>query len=177
MYDHLKQAIQDLGSSSSFMRTPVRQAKDEARVALADFQLELLSPALREASIVLGERLEEVEVYQPALSWEPLLDAWKDVELEAGSEAWDELSSEGRRGPGHEGYARLCPPRGARAARRPVSRSIAGGHPLMMVGTAVAAWPPPPYQALQGREGTCTGDRGPFCDSGTRRRRRPAQRP
>lgn len=100
MYDHLKQAIQDLGSSSSFMRTPVRQAKDEARVALADFQLELLSPALREASIVLGERLEEVEVYQPALSWEPLLDAWKDVELEAGSEAWDELSSEGRRGPG-----------------------------------------------------------------------------
>ena len=89
MYDHLKQAIEDLGSSSSFMRAPVRQAKDEARVALAAFQRESLSPALREASIVLGECLEEVEIHEPALNWEPLLQAWKDVELEAGSEAWD----------------------------------------------------------------------------------------
>jgi hypothetical protein len=89
VYDHLKQAIEDLGSSSSFMRAPVRQAKDEARVALAAFQRESLSPALREASIVLGECLEEVEIREPALNWEPLLQAWKDVELEAGSEAWD----------------------------------------------------------------------------------------
>lgn len=89
MYDDLKQAIEDLGSSSSFMRAPVRQAKDEARRALAAFQRESLSPALREASIVLGERLEEVEIHEPALNWERLLDAWKDVELEAGSEAWD----------------------------------------------------------------------------------------
>lgn len=89
MYDHLKQAIEDLGSSSSFMRAPVRQAKDEARAALAAFQRESLSPALREASIVLGERLEDFQVHQPALHWEPLLDAWKDVEREAGSEAWD----------------------------------------------------------------------------------------
>jgi hypothetical protein len=89
VYDDLKQAIEDLGSSSSFMRAPVRQAKDEARVALAAFQQESLSPALREASIVLGERLEEVEIHEPALNWERLLDAWKDVELEAGSEAWD----------------------------------------------------------------------------------------
>ena len=89
MYDHLKQAIEDLGPSSSFMRAPDRQAKDQARVALAAFQRESLSPALREASIVLGERLEEVEIHDPALNWEPLLDAWKDVELEAGSEAWD----------------------------------------------------------------------------------------
>jgi hypothetical protein len=89
VYDHLKQAIEDLGSSSSFMRAPVRQAKDEARVALAAFQRESLSPALREASIVLGECLEEVEIHEPALNWEPLLQAWKDVELEAGSEAWD----------------------------------------------------------------------------------------
>jgi len=89
VYDHLKQAIEDLGSSSSFMRAPVRQAKDEARVALAAFQQESLSPALREASIVLGERLEDFQVHQPALNWEPLLDAWKDVEREAGSEAWD----------------------------------------------------------------------------------------
>ena len=89
MYDHLKQAIENLGPSSSFMRAPARQAKDEARVALAAFQRESLSPALREASIVLGERLEEVEIHDPALNWEPLLDAWKDVELEAGSEAWD----------------------------------------------------------------------------------------
>ena len=89
MYDDLKQAIEDLGSSSSFMRAPVRQAKDEARVALAAFQQESLSPALREASIVLGERLEEVEIHEPALNWEPLLDAWRDVEREAGSEASD----------------------------------------------------------------------------------------
>ena len=89
VYDHLKQAIEDLGSSSSFMRAPVRQAKDEARVALAAFQREPLSPALREASIVLGERLEDIRVHEPALNWEPLLDAWKDVEQEAGSEAWD----------------------------------------------------------------------------------------
>ena len=91
MYDHLKQAIEahNLWSSSSFMRAPARQAKDEARVALADFQREPLSPALREASIVLGERLEEVQIHQPTLNWEPLLDAWRDVELEAGSEAWD----------------------------------------------------------------------------------------
>ena len=89
MYDHLKQAIEDLGPSSSFMRAPARQAKDQARVALAAFQRESLSPALREASIVLGERHEEVEIHDPALNWEPLLDAWKDVELEAGSEAWD----------------------------------------------------------------------------------------
>ena len=89
VYDHLKQAIEDLGSSSSFMRAPARQAKDEARVALADFQREPLSPALREASIVLGERLEDVQIREPALNWELLRRAWMDVELEAGSEAWD----------------------------------------------------------------------------------------
>ena len=89
MYDHLKQAIEDLGAASSFMRAPVRQAKDDARAALAVFQQESLSPALREASIVLGERLEDIQIHEPALNWEPLLDAWKDVEREAGSEAWD----------------------------------------------------------------------------------------
>ena len=89
MYDHLKQAVEDLGAASSFMRAPVRQAKDEARAALADFQQESLSPALREASIVLGERLEDVQIHEPALNWEPLLDAWKAVEREAGREAWD----------------------------------------------------------------------------------------
>ncbi len=89
MYDHLKQAIEDLGAESSFMRAPVRQAKDEARATLVEFQQESLSPALREASIVLGERLEDIQIHEPALNWEPLLDAWKDVEREAGSEAWD----------------------------------------------------------------------------------------
>ena len=89
MYDHLKQAIEDLGAASSFMRAPVRQAKDEARAALADFQQEPLSPALREASIVLGTRLEDIQVHEPDLNWQPLLNAWKDVEREAGSEAWD----------------------------------------------------------------------------------------
>ena len=89
MYDHVKQAIEDLGPSSSFMRAPARQAKDEARRALAAFQREPLSPALREASIVLGERLEEIEIHQPALNWAPLLQAWKAVEREAGSEASD----------------------------------------------------------------------------------------
>ena len=89
MYDHLKQAIEDLGSASSFMRAPVRQAKDEARSALADFQQESLSPALRQASIVLGKRLEGIDIHQPALNSKPLLDAWKVVEREAGSEAWD----------------------------------------------------------------------------------------
>ena len=89
MYDHLKQAIEDLGASSAFMRAPVRQAKDEARLALADFQRESLSPTLRQASIVLGERLEEIQIHQPALNWEALLDAWKAVEQEAGREARD----------------------------------------------------------------------------------------
>ena len=89
MYDHLKQAIEDLGAASSFMRAPVRQAKDEARKALAEFQQEPLSPALRQASIVLGERVEEIDIHQPALSSKALLDAWQVVEREAGSEAWD----------------------------------------------------------------------------------------
>jgi hypothetical protein len=89
VYDHLKQAIEDLGAASSFMRAPVRQAKDEARAALANFQQESLSPALREASIVLGERLEDIQIHRPALNWESLLDAWKAVEREAGREAWD----------------------------------------------------------------------------------------
>ena len=89
VYDHLKQAIEDLGAASSFMRAPVRQAKDEARAALADFQQESLSPALREASIVLGERLEDIQIHEPALTWKPLLNAWRAVEREAGSEAWD----------------------------------------------------------------------------------------
>ncbi len=89
MFDHLKQAIEDLGSPSAFMRAPVRQAKDEARIALDAFQREPLSPALREASIVLGERLEDIDIHHPALNWEPLRDAWKDLELDAGSEAWD----------------------------------------------------------------------------------------
>ena len=89
VYDHLKQAIEDLGAASSFMRAPVRQAKDEARAALANFQRESLSPALRKASIVLGERLEDIQIHDPALNWKPLLAAWKDVEREAGSEAWD----------------------------------------------------------------------------------------
>ena len=89
VYDHLKQVIEDLGVASSFMRAPVRQAKDEARAALADFQQESLSPALREASIVLGVRLEDIQIHHPALNRESLLDAWKAVELEAGREAWD----------------------------------------------------------------------------------------
>jgi hypothetical protein len=89
VFDNLKQAIEDLGSASSFMRAPVRQAKDEARMALADFQQEPLSPALRQASVVLGERLEDIDIHQPALKWEPLLEAWKVVEREAGREAWD----------------------------------------------------------------------------------------
>jgi hypothetical protein len=89
VYDHLKQAVEDLGAASSFMRAPVRQAKDEARKALADFQQEPLSPALRQASIVLGERLEDIDIHEPALNWKPLLNAWQVVEREAGSEAWD----------------------------------------------------------------------------------------
>jgi hypothetical protein len=89
VFDHLKQAIEDLGAASSFMRAPVRQAKDEARMALADFQREPLSPTLRQSSIVLGERLEDIDIHHPALNWEPLLEAWKDVERDAGSEAWD----------------------------------------------------------------------------------------
>jgi hypothetical protein len=89
VYDHLKQAIEDLGAASSFMRAPVRQAKDEARKALADFQQEPLTPELRHASIVLGERLEDIDIHQPAINWQPLLAAWKTVEREAGSEAWD----------------------------------------------------------------------------------------
>jgi hypothetical protein len=89
VYDHLKQAVEDLGAASSFMRAPVRQAKDEARKALADFQQESLSPALRQASIVLGERLEDIDIHEPSLSWKPLRDAWQVVEREAGSEAWD----------------------------------------------------------------------------------------
>jgi hypothetical protein len=89
VFDHLKQAIEDLGTASSFMRAPVRQAKDEARKALADFQQEPLSPALRRATIVLAERLEEIDIHQPVLNSKPLLDAWRVVEREAGSEAWD----------------------------------------------------------------------------------------
>ena len=89
MYDHLKQAIEDLGAASSFMRAPVRQAKDEARKALADFQQEPLSPALRQSSIVLGECLEDIDTHEPALNSKPLLDAWQIVEREVGSEAWD----------------------------------------------------------------------------------------
>ena len=89
VYDDLKQAIEDLGSESSFMRAPVRQAKDEARKALAAFQQEPLSEALRQASIVLGARLEDIDIHQPALNSKPLLDAWQVVEREAGSEAWD----------------------------------------------------------------------------------------
>ena len=75
--------------ASSFLRSPVRQAKDEARRALADFQQESLSPALRQASIVLGERLEDIDIHHPAPNWKPLLAAWKVVEREAGSDAWD----------------------------------------------------------------------------------------
>lgn len=89
VYDHLKLAIQDLGSPSSFMRAPVRQAKDEARAALVAFQAQPLSPALREASVVLGERLEEIQTHQPALNWRLLLHAWEALEREAGREAWD----------------------------------------------------------------------------------------
>jgi hypothetical protein len=89
VFDHLKRAIDDLGAASSFMRASVRQAKDEARKALADFQHEPLSPSLREASIVLGECLEDIDIHEPALNWKPLLDAWQIVEREVGSEAWD----------------------------------------------------------------------------------------
>lgn len=89
MYDHLKQAIEDLGAASSFMRAPVRQAKDEARAALVMSQQKPLSPSLREASIFLGERLEDIQIHEPGVNWQPLRNAWKDVEREAGSEAWD----------------------------------------------------------------------------------------
>ncbi len=48
------------------------------------------SPRLSERrQSVLGERLEEFQIHEPALNWDRLLNAWKDVELEAGSEAWD----------------------------------------------------------------------------------------
>ncbi len=89
VFDHLKQTIEDLGEASSFMRAPVRQAKDEARMALADFQQEPLPPTLRQSSIVLGQRLEDFDIHHPARNWPALLGAWKDVELDAGSEAWD----------------------------------------------------------------------------------------
>ena len=71
------------------MRAPVRQAKDEARAALADFQRESLSPALREASIVLGERLEDIQIHQPALNWEPLRRRLAGRRARGRSEAWD----------------------------------------------------------------------------------------
>lgn len=73
MYDHLKQSIEDLGGGSSFMRAPVWQAKDEARAALADFQRESFSQALRDASIVLGERLEEIQIHDPATPISPII--------------------------------------------------------------------------------------------------------
>ena len=89
VYDHLKLAILDLGSQSSFMRSPVRQAKDDARMALVAFQAQSLSPALREASIVLGQRLEDIQTHQPALNWKPLLHAWEALERVAEHEVWD----------------------------------------------------------------------------------------
>jgi hypothetical protein len=89
VYDHLKLAILDLGSQSSFMRSPVRQAKDDARMALVAFQAQSLSPALREASIVLGQRLEDIQTHQPALNWKPLLHAWEALERVAAHEVWD----------------------------------------------------------------------------------------
>jgi hypothetical protein len=88
VYDHLKLAIFDLGSQSSFMRAPVRQAKDDARIALVAFQTLPLSPALQEATIVLGHRLEEIQTHQPALNWEPLLYAWEALERVAEHEVW-----------------------------------------------------------------------------------------
>lgn len=86
-YDHLEQAIQDLGSPSSFMRAPVRQAKDDARAALAAFQQQPLPPGLRRAATLLGERLEAIQIHQPALDWPLLLQAWETLEREAAGEA------------------------------------------------------------------------------------------
>ena len=86
LYDQLEQAVQDLGAPSSFMRAPVRQAKDDARAALAAFQQQQLSPGLRRASILLGERLEEIQIHQPALNWPLLLHAWEALERETANE-------------------------------------------------------------------------------------------
>lgn len=112
MYSNLRQAIEDLGSAS-FMRAPVRQAKDEARVALAAFQREPLAPALREASIVLGERLEDVQIHQPAFGWEPLLRAWNAVEQEALGAGVQWRRAPARTGPARGGdlmtETRFCP--------------------------------------------------------------------
>jgi hypothetical protein len=38
-------------------------------------------PALRQASIVLGERVEDIDIHQPALSSKPFLNAWQGCEF------------------------------------------------------------------------------------------------
>jgi len=78
----LHAAIEEIGHHRFAPAVTVAQAKHQARGALIAFGQQPLPMTVREATSVLGHRLDEIDADQPALAWEPLLRALQVLERE-----------------------------------------------------------------------------------------------
>jgi hypothetical protein len=78
----LHAAVEDIGQCRSVPAVTVAQAKHRARGALIAFGQQSLSTTVREATSVLGHRLDEIDPDHPALAWEPLRNAVQALEHE-----------------------------------------------------------------------------------------------
>jgi hypothetical protein len=78
----LHAAIEEIGHHRFAPAVTVTEAKHQARGALIAFGQQPLPTTVREATSVLGHRLDEIDADQPALAWEPLLRALQVLERE-----------------------------------------------------------------------------------------------
>ena len=78
----LHAAVDDIGQRRLAPAVTVAQAKHQARGALIAFGQQSLSTTVREATLALGHRLDEIDPDHPTLAWEPLNSALTVLERE-----------------------------------------------------------------------------------------------
>ena len=69
----LKGAIEEIGRHRFAPPLTVAQAKHHARDTLIAFGQKPHSVSVREATLVLSQRLDQIDADDPGLGWEPLL--------------------------------------------------------------------------------------------------------
>ena len=87
LLQQLHGAIEDIGRHRFASALIVGHAKYRARDTLIAFGQQPLPVTVREATLALGQRLDELDVDQPALAWEPLLHALQVLEREIAGQA------------------------------------------------------------------------------------------
>ena len=78
----LRATIDEIGHHLDAPAATVSQAKHQARGALIAFGQQPLSVTVREATSVLGHRLDEIDAEEPAIAWGPLRRALQVLEHE-----------------------------------------------------------------------------------------------